>query len=126
MDFLRFTSTMQTSRTASWDIAGSGRPNTLQNTKSFSRLESPPRSPQRTRATTLQGTIPEISYDQAAPLPALSTNTGKPDIFSTVEDGGPLVASPQEEVANAVVKPPETFEELPIEIRSLTERSDLL
>jgi hypothetical protein len=116
---------MQPNRTASWDVSStSQRPRPLQNTKSFSRLESPTRTPQqpRSRASTLQGTIPEVEYAQNAALPPVQGD-GTTDIFSSmVEDGGPLVSSPQLESPSPVVKQPETFEELPIEIRSLTER----
>jgi hypothetical protein len=119
MDFLKFTSfpqMQQTQRTMSWDVAG--RPKPLQNTKSFSRLESPPRTPPgRTRASTIQGTIPEVS----AALPPV-TGAAAGSIFSTVDDGDPLTTSPQSEMASPVMNKPETFEELPIEIRSLTER----
>jgi hypothetical protein len=44
----------------------------------------------------------------------------KSDVFTTNEDG--IVSSPAEEIASSNMKAPETFEELPIEIRSLAER----
>jgi hypothetical protein len=125
MDFLKFTSfpphqMQQTQRTASWDVTR--RPKPLQNTKSFSRLESPPRTPTgRTRASTIQGTIPELEYAQSAALPPVQGDVVG-SIFSTVDDGDPLTASPPSELTSPAMKQPETFEELPIEIRSLTER----
>jgi hypothetical protein len=133
MDFLNFTSfqvpQMQTPpplRTASWDVAAAsaaGRPKPLQNTKSFSRLESPPSTPRpRERATTVQGTIPEIEHAPNAALPPAQAEPPGDIFTSGDDDGGPLVSSPVSEMASPVVKQPETFEELPIEIRSLTER----
>lgn len=119
MEFLRFTS-MQTQRIASWDVSPPNRPK-ISNTKSFSRLDTTPSPPQpRSRATTLQGAIPELNFTANSTLPAVGDDDGKSDIFSTTDDG--FVASPTSETASPVVKQPETFEELPIEIRSLTER----
>lgn len=56
----------------------------------------------------------------------MQSNAGDPlaeksDLFSTAEDDEPMVASPTE-VTNPTNQAAETFEELPIEIRSLTER----
>jgi hypothetical protein len=118
MPFLSFAS-MQSN--ASGDI----RPK-VTNSKSFSRLQSPPRNPTdttiRTRAATTQGSIPTIHLNQNGHQTNLSSPLAeKNDIFSTAEDGEPIVASPTEETSPPL-KAPETFEELPIEIRSLTER----
>jgi hypothetical protein len=121
MPFLSFAS-MQ--RNASWDI--SHRPK-AQNSKSFSRLSSPPRTPTETsraraRAATVQGSVPEIQLNQNGVQPNVDDPLAeKSDIFSTAEDDEPIVASPTE-VTSPTLKAPETFEELPIEIRSLTER----
>lgn len=121
MEFLRFTS-MQTQRTASWDVNPQTRPK-ISNTKSFSRLDTTPSPPQpRSRAGTLQGAIPELNFTATSGLPVIGDDDGKSDIFSTTDEG--LVASPTSETASPIVKQPETFEELPIEIRSLTERWD--
>jgi hypothetical protein len=110
-------------RNASWDVSAQ-RP-IVQNSKSFSRLSSPPRTPTdttRARAATIQGSVPEIHLNQNG----VQTNVDDPlaeksDILATPEDGKPVVASPTE-VTSPTLKAPETFEELPIEIRSLTER----
>lgn len=109
-------------RNASWDV--SSRPK-VQNSKSFSRLSSPPRTPtetSRARAATTQGSLPEILLNQNG----VQTSTDDPlaektGIFSTAEDDEPVVASPTE-VTSPTLKAPETFEELPIEIQSLTDR----
>jgi hypothetical protein len=120
MPFLSFAS-MQ--RNASWDISAQ-RPK-VQNSKSFSRLSSPPRTPtdtNRARAATVQGPVPEIQLNQNGVQPNVDHPlVEKNDIFSTAEDDEPIVASPPE-VTSPTLKAPETFEELPIEIRSLTER----
>jgi hypothetical protein len=119
MEFLRFTS-MQTQRIASWDVNPQSRPKISNNTKSFSRLDTTPSPPlPRSRANTLQGAIPELNFTASSALPPIGDEDGKNDIFSADEG---LVASPTSETTTPVVKQPETFEELPIEIRSLTER----
>lgn len=108
-------------RNASWDV--SSRPK-AQNSKSFSRLSSPPRTPteaSRTRAATVQGSVPEIQLNQNG----VQGNENDPlaeksDIFSTAEDDEPIVASP--ELTSPTFKAPETYEELPVEIQSLTDR----
>jgi hypothetical protein len=120
MPFLSFTS-MQ--RNASWDIAAA-RP-TVQNSKSFSRLSSPPRTPTETtraRAATVQGSGPESQLNQNGVKAVVDDPLAeKSDVFSAAADDEPIVTSPSE-VTSPTLKAPETFEELPIEIRSLTER----
>jgi hypothetical protein len=82
-------------------------------TKSFSRFESssPPASIDtgRARASTLAGTSPAIAPN---------------GLSSAVEQDGDLndVFASKEEVASPTMKAQESFDELPIEIRSLTER----
>ncbi|TID25277.1 hypothetical protein E6O75_ATG04482 [Venturia nashicola] len=109
-------------RNASWDV--SSRPK-AQNSKSFSRLSSPPRTPtetSRARAATTQGSVPEIQLNQNGVQENIDQPLAeKSDIFSTAGDDEPIVASPTD-VTSPTFKPPETFEELPIEIRSLTDR----
>jgi len=103
--------------TASGDNMANGRP-LFPNSKSFTRLPSPlrDRNP-RSRATTISGrSIPEMP----AFVANLSTSPsddrgGKHDIFVTPEDK-------VEEVVNPSLRIPQSFEELPIEVRSLTER----
>lgn len=90
------------------------RPKNLHPSKSFTRLESTSKSPlSRSRASTLQG--PPVP-DMLDPLKVtLSPESEKDeDIFATQEDEDAL------EGYEPTV--PDTFEELPIEIRSLTER----
>ncbi|KAF2425313.1 hypothetical protein EJ08DRAFT_736774 [Tothia fuscella] len=119
MEFLRFTSSMTSQKIASWDTGT--RPKAPQSTKSFSRFDSTTPSPPRprSRATTLQGAIPESDFTTAA-LPPARSDGKSGDIFSTTSDG--VVGSPISEAPSPLVGQPETFEELPIEIRSLTER----
>jgi len=95
-----------------------------QHSKSFSRFEEPPRSPQsRNRASTVQGgTIPEALFPRhitASPEP--SDERGDGDVFESKEEGDSAEGSTKG-TDTPVLKTPGTFEELPIEIRSLTER----
>lgn len=119
---MSFKSLASMQRNASWDV--SQRPK-VQNSKSFSRLSSPPRTPtetSRARAATVQGSVPEIQLNQnGVQANADDPLAEKSDIFSTAGDDEPIVASPTE-VTSPTLKAPETFEELPIEIRSLTDR----
>ncbi|KAF1982307.1 hypothetical protein K402DRAFT_397747 [Aulographum hederae CBS 113979] len=103
---------------------GSRRPNTLHVSKSFSRLEPSHQNPlNRARASTLQGPpIPEILYpENVTESPVDEDPTEKGDIFETrdEEDAGTEPATGND---TPVMKLPGTFEDLPIEIRSLTER----
>lgn len=96
------------------------RPQNVHTSKSFTRLE-----PQRTaspasrsRASTLQGP----SIDPLNPLKiSLSSQDdhghADGDVFETKEDNN------DEDDAHSEYSVPDRFEELPIEIRSLTERS---
>jgi hypothetical protein len=114
---------MQSSRTSrKGDDAR--RPKALHTSKSFSRLEPASQSPlSRSRASTIQGpSIPEIHYPQNASLSLESDEQEqKGDIFTT-EDDEESVDGALDEADAPSIKLPDTFEELPIEIRSLTER----
>jgi hypothetical protein len=94
------------------------RPNNLHASRSFTRLDSAPKSTQsRSRASTLQG--PHVS-DMLDPLKASTVveedETVHTDVFvKKDDDDDDNQARPQEAT-------PDSFEELPIEIRSLTER----
>lgn len=92
------------------------RPRNLHPSRSFTRLEATAKSPlSRSRASTLQG---PSSTDMLDPLKASTVpeedehNEG--DVFAKKAE--------DEEDGNEELKAPDTFEELPIEIRSLTER----
>ncbi|KAJ8114921.1 hypothetical protein OPT61_g3307 [Boeremia exigua] len=93
----------------------SGRPRDLHPSRSFSRLDAAPKSSlSRSRASTLQG--PHVT-DMLDPLktsivPEEDENVDG-DVFAKKED---------EEQESPVPPAPDVFEELPIEIRSLTER----
>ena len=96
------------------------RPGRLHTSKSFTRLESDKtKTPSsRSRASTLQG----------PPMPAI-TDPLKITATPEEEDGhadGDVFASKEgdEEEADPELNVPDGFEELPIEIRSLTERWD--
>jgi hypothetical protein len=103
--------------TTSGDNMANGRP-LFPNSKSFTRLPSPlrDRNP-RSRATTISGsTIPQTPTFVANLSTSPSNDKGsKHDIFVTPEDDA-------EEVVNPNLRIPQSFEELPIELRSLTER----
>ncbi|KAJ4342273.1 hypothetical protein N0V87_001259 [Didymella glomerata] len=94
----------------------SGRPRNLHPSRSFSRLDAAPKSPlSRSRASTLQG--PHVT-DMLDPL----KNSMVPEEDETV-DGDVFVKKEEEEDQVTPAQPaPDVFEELPIEIRSLTER----
>ncbi|KAF2473032.1 uncharacterized protein BDR25DRAFT_302064 [Lindgomyces ingoldianus] len=92
-------------------------PKNLHTSKSFTRLESPqshtPLS--RSRASTLQGPpVPDILDPLQVTLSPDSEDPKDGDIFASRDD-----QDPEDPPVRTV---PDTFEELPIEIRSLTER----
>ena len=94
----------------------SERPKNLHTSKSFTRLESTQKNPlSRSRASTLQGPpVPDILDPlKERLLPEEEDGHGDGDVF-VQKDG--------EEDAPHEPGVPDTFEELPIEIRSLTER----
>lgn len=93
----------------------SGRPRDLHTTRSFSRLDAVPKTTaSRSRASTLQG--PHVT-DMLDPLKTSSV----PEEDETVD--GDVFAKKEEEEQESLAPPtPDVFEELPIEIRSLTER----
>lgn len=92
------------------------RPRNLHPSRSFTRLETAPKSPlSRSRASTLQGPNASDVLDplKAAMVPEEDESTDG-DVFAKKGEDG-------DEAGNEL-KAPDTFEELPIEIRSLTER----
>ncbi|KAL8944009.1 MAG: hypothetical protein Q9216_000718 [Gyalolechia sp. 2 TL-2023] len=104
---------------------GVRRPATLHGSKSFSRMEASHLSPwARTRASTLQnGALPEpTSLDQAQPLHNDASNPQGEDIFDTdpesALDGSDDTAGAKEELKEL----PAGFDDLPIELVSLTDR----
>jgi hypothetical protein len=94
----------------------SARPNNLHPARSFTRLESAPKTPHsRSRASTLQG--PHKS-DMLDPLKRSIVLEEDENV-----DGDVFVKKDEDEEADAPgAGSPDAFEELPIEIRSLTER----
>ncbi|KAF2144935.1 uncharacterized protein K452DRAFT_324751 [Aplosporella prunicola CBS 121167] len=81
----------------------------------FSRFDRPRH---RSRASTVGATIPEILYPNALNASPESNASGeKKDIFAAKRDG-----ADDDEEADPSVRLPHTFEDLPIEIRSLAER----
>ena len=92
-----------------------GRPRDLHTTRSFSRLDAAPKTPlSRSRASTLQG---PHATDMLDPL----KTSVVPEEDETA-DGDVFVKKEQEEQEELPPPAPDVFEELPIEIRSLTER----
>lgn len=93
------------------------RPRQLHTSKSFTRLESTQKGPlSRSRASTLQGPpVPDM-------LDPLKESLSPEDEDASV--GKSVFATKEEEEEDTVQEPgvPDSFEELPIEIRSLTER----
>ncbi|KAF2712604.1 hypothetical protein K504DRAFT_401640 [Pleomassaria siparia CBS 279.74] len=95
-------------------------PKNLQTSKSFTRLEATSKgSPSRSRASTLQGSsvpVPDALDPlklRLAPESEEEDGHADSDVFATQEDAEGGVPEPGL---------PDTFEELPIEIRSMTER----
>lgn len=93
--------------------------------QSFKRLDSIPQTPtHRSRASTTGGLPPEILFPQNVSLsPESEEKAGKGDIFSTRDDEDSDGSAHDEETSEVVLAI--TFEELPIEIRSMTERYEL-
>jgi hypothetical protein len=93
------------------------RPQNLHTSKSFTRLEAAQaKNPlSRSRASTLQGPpVPVVGDPLKIILPREEDEHVDGDVFATKSDGD------DEPAKEAGV--PDSFEELPIEIRSLTER----
>ncbi|UPX14278.1 uncharacterized protein EKO05_0004767 [Ascochyta rabiei] len=100
-----------------------GPPRSLHPSRSFSRLDAAPKSPlSRSRASTLQG--PHVT-DMLDPLKASvvpeeeeekEDETVEGDVFAAKTEGHGEEHGQEQQAA------PDVFEELPIEIRSLTER----
>ncbi|KAJ4376468.1 hypothetical protein N0V83_001752 [Neocucurbitaria cava] len=93
----------------------SERPKNLHPSRSFSRLDSTPQSPlSRSRASTLQGPpVPDMLDPLKANMVPEEDENLDGDVFAKKDE-----AEEQEEETRV----PDAFEELPIEIRSLTER----
>lgn len=107
---------------------GAGCPNALQSTKLFSRFESSGVSPfARSRASTVQnGVVPQVVGPDRLPLsPDKESSRPSGDVFEktgSTDDGDR--ASP-EELERSFTRSqslPERFDELPIELISLTDR----
>jgi hypothetical protein len=95
------------------------RPRPLQASKSWSRIEpeSPSRSTRSTRASIVQnGAVPEVSSNKAIRKDKMSK--AKSDVFEKGADEDVRGA-----VDEATGKLPADFDELPIELVSLTDRS---
>ncbi|WPG99266.1 Hypothetical protein R9X50_00207800 [Acrodontium crateriforme] len=103
--------------------ASGSRPNTLHISRSFTRMDnaSTPDSPRKRASTLQEAGIPAIP--EARPIdgsPGLPGNTKASDVFENREDDeepASLISTP-----NPSLKLPSTFDDLPIEIKSLTER----
>jgi hypothetical protein len=100
------------------------RPKPLHTSRSFTRMESPPStaSSPRKRANTTQ-VVGIASIPEARPIDANSELFGsdsKADVFENREDDGKEVSEPDTPAPELNL--PGTLDELPIEIRSMTER----
>lgn len=94
------------------------RPKVLHASKSFSRFDSTPQGPRhRSRASTVGASIPEILHPTAFAHPD-SDASEKGDVFATRSEDGDAHDNDQD----PDVALPQSFEDLPIEIRSLAER----
>ncbi|KAF1842603.1 uncharacterized protein K460DRAFT_320830 [Cucurbitaria berberidis CBS 394.84] len=94
----------------------SDRPKNLHPSRSFTRLDSAPQSPtSRSRASTLQGPpVPDMLDPLKANMVPEEDENVDGDVFAKKDE--------DEEGTKEEPRVPDTFEELPIEIRSLTER----
>ncbi|KAF4546728.1 Vps9 domain protein [Lasiodiplodia theobromae] len=94
------------------------RPRVIHASKSFSRFDSAPQGPRhRSRASTVGASIPEILHPTAfAHQDSDQSETG--DVFATRSEDGDA----RDDDADGDIALPESFEDLPIEIRSLAER----
>lgn len=92
------------------------RPKSLHPSRSFTRLDSAPKSPlSRSRASTIQGPpVPDMLDPLKNTAVLEEDESADTDVFAAKED--------EDESAAPEPSPPDAFEELPIEIRSLTER----
>ena len=105
-----------------------GRPSAMQTAKSFSRFEPAPSSPlTRSRASTIQGgVIPQLHTPEIPRASTESRTDGQAkDVFdkSLSFEGGDGDVSPDlDRTPSRSLSLPERFEELPIELMSLTDR----
>jgi len=96
-------------------VTMSDRPRNLHPSRSFSRLDAAPKSPlSRSRASTLQGPHVDMLDPLKTSIVPEEDETVDGDVFAKKD-----VAEEQDSSAQPA---PDVFEELPIEIRSLTER----
>ncbi|GME38800.1 Vacuolar sorting protein 9 [Neofusicoccum parvum] len=94
------------------------RPKMIHASKSFSRFDAAPQGPRhRSRASTVGATIPEILHPNAFAHPD-SDASEKGDVFATRSEDG----DHHDDDQPGDVALPQSFEDLPIEIRSLAER----
>ncbi len=103
------------------------RPRPLHASKSFTRLEPTAQSPLgRSRASTVEGAIPETPHSAHVTLsPGSEEKAARRDIFVSRDEDDSGDETVEDSVGSAR-RQLETFEELPVEIRSLTERYTLL
>ncbi|CAO2658229.1 Nn.00g059520.m01.CDS01 [Neocucurbitaria sp. VM-36] len=94
----------------------SERPKNLHPSRSFTRLDSTPKSPlSRSRASTLQGPpVPDMLDPLKANMVPEEDESVDADVFVKKDE--------HDHETEEEARVPDTFEELPIEIRSLTER----
>lgn len=98
--------------------ADEDRPKVIHTSKSFSRFDSTPQGPRhRSRASTVGATIPEILHPTAFAHQD-SDASEKGDVFATRSEDGDT----RDDSQDADVALPQSFDDLPIEIRSLAER----
>ena len=99
------------------------RPKASHTSRSFSRMDDPPNSPlTRSRTNTLQESgIPNTTeVKHISPSPEPIGRTPATDIFEHGEEDEPALTNSQ--MAWPGTRPPTGLEELPVEIKSLTER----
>ena len=113
---------MQAHRSASDSHAS--RPKGPLASKSFTRMEPSRQNPfARSRASTVQtGIIPEILYPRNGSLsPGGEEHDEKEDIFASKEEEATTDGA-FDDAAGSDMELPKTLDDLPIEIKSLTER----
>lgn len=104
---------------------GAGHPQPLHTSHSFSRLESAPSSPLgQSRASTLQNvnTQSNMGPDMKDPQQGGKIKTISGDIFDKTADGSSVATTTETTMAISPQILPEGFDELPIELISLTDR----
>ncbi|GAB7362000.1 hypothetical protein MBLNU230_g2036t1 [Neophaeotheca triangularis] len=103
--------------------ASGDRPKTLHTSLSFSKMQDPPQSPSRHRASTTSGITPVPAAKYTPSSLEIAGEQSKGDVFEThEEDEGDEATEDADSTNSPAIKLPSTIDELPIEIRSLTER----